>query len=193
MRTRAWVAGVVAALPLLIGAAVPLLGGHSNTPSAPATPDPNRSDWPNQQRLGLAAEAADDLGAEHPDVYAGVEMDLLTDVLIVHRLRGIADTAAFDQAVHDRVRAVAAPSRVVIENAVYTQVQLRAWATTLGGDDDYWRSRGIGVYSVSSLPGGSCVKVGLVDPARDGDTYRNHYTFPICLEAGGSEMLFGGS
>ncbi len=193
MRTRTWIAGVIAALPLLIGAAVPLIGGSPKAQPAPETqPDPTRSDWPNQERLNQAAQAADDLGAKHPDVYAGVEMELPTDVLIVHRVRGIADTAAFDQAVHDRVRAVAAPSRVVIENALYTQAQLHAWAATLRGDDDYWKGRGVEGYSVGSPPGGNCVKVGLTDPARDGDIFRNHYTFPICLEAGGSDVLFAG-
>lgn len=176
MTTRRPIALVVA--PLL--AALAACG--TPTTAAPHAADPHRSDYPNQAALDGYAATVQDLGRRsYPSVYAGVEVDPAADKVIVHR----RPDPAFDRAVRERVPG----EQLTIQDAPQTEVQLVAWVATVSTDQAYWQARGITINRIETVPGGSCVKVGVSDPGRDQADIVAHYApMPVCVEAAGPDV-----
>ncbi|GAB3159088.1 hypothetical protein GCM10027290_63460 [Micromonospora sonneratiae] len=149
-------------------------------------PDPAVSDWPNQGRLTEWATTVEREGQQnHPEVYAGVEINLDADTVIVHRI----PSATFDEAIR-RLLPPAATVRYI--DATYSEQQLADWTAAVTADTDYWRQRGIELHLIGTKPG-QCVLIGIDNPARDTTSITARYPArPICVEhASGAVPLTG--
>ncbi|MGW0434835.1 hypothetical protein ACWDV4_20145 [Micromonospora sp. NPDC003197] len=172
MRTPSPLAVLVPLFAVVVGC------GQAPPVAAPApvfsTPDPNRSDWPNQSTLNNHAQIVQKLGErKYRDVFAGVEIDLYGDRIIVYRL----PNPAFDRAVQAVIS-----GRVTLRDAQYSEAQLYAWQATLHSDYTYWQRRDIPLHTIGRRPGGTCVEVGVEDPDRHGTVLRDHYpNIPLCV------------
>ncbi|MDT5024405.1 MAG: hypothetical protein QOE61_831 [Micromonosporaceae bacterium] len=143
---------------------------------AAGQPAPVTSYWPNQEKLTEWATAVEREGQQnHPEVYAGVEIDLAADTVIVHRI----PSAAFDEA----VRGLLPPTATVrYIDSTYSERQLTGWAAAVVADTDYWRERHAELRLVGTKPG-QCVRVGIDNPARDAASITARYPdSPICVE-----------
>jgi hypothetical protein len=168
---------------LLLGLVVPaaMLLPACGQPAA-GQPEPVISDWPNEGKLSeWAAAVAHEGQQNHPDVYAGVEINVVANTVIVRRI----PSATFDEA----VRGLLPPAATVrYIDATYSERQLTGWAATVVADTDYWRKHGIELNLVAAKPG-LCVEVGIDDPARDTAAITARYPGrPICVEHAGKAV-----
>ncbi|MFI1194249.1 hypothetical protein ACH4T9_13460 [Micromonospora sp. NPDC020750] len=177
MRSRSLAA--LLALPVLL--APPALAASAAGSWQPGTPAPMPSDWPHQAALTLAAMKVD-VTAERrwPDSYAGVELDLPSDVLIVHR----KPTPGLDGAIAALVPRV----DVRYAYAAHSSRQINTWRDQIYSDRGYWRTRGVELHGVGPVFG-RCVAVEVDNPDRDRPAIVTHYPDrPICVEQGSESV-----
>ncbi|WP_121159921.1 hypothetical protein [Micromonospora pisi] len=126
------------------------------------------------------AQAAQQVGQEHPDSYAGLEVHLDEVAVWVHR----KPSPTLD----DALRHVVPPGHLCLRDARYSAVELETWLHQVRADVDYWAGRQIVLNTMSIRPGRDCVEIGVDRPDVDGPTLTAYYqaTIPVCVELGGA-------
>ncbi|MFG1892340.1 hypothetical protein ACGFIR_31340 [Micromonospora sp. NPDC049051] len=154
----------------------------SGTPPQPGAA-PARSYWPHQDSLGDAAAAVSEAGPRSwPQTYAGVELNLDGNELIVHRIPS-------DPAVDQAIRALVPTVRVRLADADHPERQLTAWHAEMISDRPYWHNRGITLHNIGTRTG-ECVTVGIDNPTRDAAVVIAYYAHQaICIEYAGPPVL----
>ena len=107
-----------------------------------------------------AAMARIDRGgrADHPDSYAGLEVDQQRVLAIVYRV----PSAEFD----DFVRLSAEDSCVVVRDAAHGLTELTAWHDRIVADLPVWADRRVRINTVGARHDGAGVEVGTQDVSR---------------------------
>ncbi|MFI6226158.1 hypothetical protein ACIBCR_02425 [Micromonospora echinospora] len=175
MRSRALLAFVAASV--LLAAPALAVAGAASGPRPPA-PTPFPSDWPNQEKLMNAyAKVETDARKHFPDTYAGSQLDLPGDALVVHR----KPSPEFDEA----IRALVPGVTVRYAYASHSERQVNAWTERVIADYDYWRGRGITLHGIGPDMGQG-VFVEIDNPFRDDIALLTHYDdLPLRVEQGG--------
>ncbi|GGM05963.1 hypothetical protein [Micromonospora yangpuensis] len=152
---------------------------HEATAAPPAEVVFSDEFWLHQEQLGRAAETVEPVARRQwPESYAGLEVDVPANVLVVRRVPG---NPGIDRALRALV-----PVSVRLIDAVYPERQVDAWTERLRADRGYWQEqRGIEIIESRPDPG-RCVSIGLDDPERDGPALIAHYrqTMAVCVEKG---------
>jgi hypothetical protein len=186
MHTRSRTLSALTAVAALLVTSTIVAGNAAGAGSRPAPATPFPSDWPNQFRLSEAASTISAAAQQrYPEVYAGVELDVPGDVVIVHR----RPTAGFDEAIAALVPGVT----VRFAYSPHSEAQVTAWQERVVADQTYWRSRGITLNGIGPRFG-QCVVVQVDDPERDRLAIVTHYPdWSICVEQGGPAVPLVGA
>jgi hypothetical protein len=113
-------------------------------------------------RLDAAMARIDRGGrADHPDSYAGLEVDQQQVRAIVYRV----PSAEFD----DFVRVSAEDSCVVVRDAAHGLTELTAWHDRIVADLPMWADRGVRISTIGARHDGIGVEVGTPDVPRTRD------------------------
>lgn len=143
-----------------------LLGGCAT--AEPTRVPPGRGGTPpvgapvNDPALTEAADVVEPLLADRfPHAYAGVELDHVRRLLIVHRV----PDARLDEA----VRAAVPRVEVAFRDARMNLRDMRDLADRVLADQGYWRERGIDISAVGPRTDGSGVRVVVADGGASAD------------------------
>ncbi|MEU5781316.1 hypothetical protein [Micromonospora lupini] len=180
MRLRMTVSLILPLMALLAACAACATSNASGGPQQPATstgPAPQQSYWPGQEALSNAALVVEGIGGQSwPDAYAGVSLDLPSDVLLVHRV----PARGFDEA----IRAVTPGVTVRFVDASHSARSLDGWVERIRADAAYWQSHGVIVHS-SYVEIGTCVTLEVAAPKHDAARLAAFYPgVPLCVQQG---------
>jgi hypothetical protein len=162
-----------------------LVGGWSTAgcalPREPMSVTVGRTTMPvTPPELDAAIARIDRAGREeHPDSYAGLEVDQAQVRAVIHRV----PSAEFD----DAIRSAAADTCVVVRDAPHALTELTAWHDRLVADLSYWAGRGVRIATVGARHDGVGVEVGTQDLARARVEFPLRYgrTAPLVLVESG--------